>query len=158
MTTTTGPKRATRRRTTMALSKPHSKHQASLSFDAALALAYGLRAIGNASPQRPQESSITRRALELYARFLEGLTPDQLRIEGRAVAASSRPFEPSEADQQAAFERLDAVAPGLPLPELLEVRNGPSWVPLDVHALAAKVDDMVTEMYRSRFARKAVQA
>lgn len=158
MTTTTGPKRATRRRTTMALSKPHSKHQASLSFDAALALAYGLRAIGNASQQRPQESSITRRALELYARFLESLTPDQLRIEGRAVAASSRPYEPSEADQQAAFERLDAVAPGLPLPGLLEVRNGPSWVPLDVDALASKVDDMVMEMYRSRFARKAVQA
>lgn len=158
MSTTSRPSGATRVRSNMALSKPHSKHQASLSFDAALALAYGLKAIGTASPQQPSESSITRRALELYARALSGMTADQLRTEGRAVAASSKAFGLPADEQREAFERLDAVAVGLPLPGLLEVRNGPSWVPMDAHALAAKVDGMVSDIYRDRFARKAVQA
>ena len=158
MTITSHPSGATRVRATMPLSKPHSKHQASLSFDAALALAFGLRAIGSASPQRPQESSITRRALELYARFLSGMTPDQLRTEGRAVAASSKAFGmPSDEEQAAAFARLDAVTAGLPLPGFLEVRGGPSWVPMDANALVSKVDETVNEMYRQRFTGKAAQ-
>lgn len=156
MTTTSRPSGATRVRSTMALSKPHSKHQASLSFDAAFALAYGLRAIGSASPQRPQESSITRRSLELYARFLSVMTADQLRAEGQAVAASSKAFGLPADEQAAAFERLDAADVGLPLPGFLEMRNGPSWVPMDANALAAKVENMVNEMYRSKFTRKAV--
>lgn len=156
MTTTSRPSGATRVRSTMALSKPHKKANLSLSFDAALALAYGLRAISTASTQRPQESSITRRALELYATFLSDMTPDQLRAEGCAVAASSKAFGLPADEQEAAFERLDAVDVGLPLPGLLEVRNGPSWTPIDATALDAKVDGMVNEMYRTRFTRKAV--
>lgn len=156
MTTTSRPDGATRVRATMPLSKPHSKHQVSLSFDAALALAYGLRAISSAYSQTPHESSITRRALELYGRSLSNMTPDQLRAEGCAVAASSKAFGLPADEQEAAFERLDAVAVGLPLPGLLEVRNGPSWVPMDIEALDAKVDEMVRQMPRSRFHRKAV--
>lgn len=146
----------TRVRSTMPLSTPYRTSKASLSFDAALALAYGLKAISTASPQRPQESSITRRALECYARFLSGMTADQLRTECRAVAASSKAFGLPADEQREAFERLDAVAVDQPLPGFLDVRNGPHHVPMDAHALVAKVDVMVNEMYRQRFTRKAV--
>lgn len=156
MTTTSRPSGATRVRSTMPLSKPHKKTNLSLSFDAALSLAYGLRAIGTASSQRPHESGITRRALELYASFLSGMGPDQLHAEGRAVAASSKAFGLPADEQEAAFARLDAVDVGLPLPGLLAVRNGPSWSPMDAEALTAKVDGMVNEMYRSRFTRKVM--
>ncbi len=147
----------TRVRQTMALSKPHSKHQASLSFEAAFALAYGLRAIAAVSPQKPHESGITRRARELVGRYLDGLTPEQLRAEGRAVASSSKAHPVPHEDAQEAFQRLEAIDVGLPLPGLLSTRHGPSWTPMDAEALAAKVDGMVNEMYRSRFARREVQ-
>ncbi len=156
MTTSSRPSAATRVRATMPLSKPYRQHQASLSFDAALALAYGLRAIGTANPQRPHESSITRRALEMYARLLSGMNADQLRVEGSAVAASSKALGLSADEQQAAFARLDAVAMGIPLPGFLEMRNGPSWVQMDAEALAARVDGMVNGMCRSSFTRKTV--
>jgi hypothetical protein len=144
----------TRVRSTMPLTTPYRTSKASLSFDAALALAYGLKAISTASPQRPQESSITRRALECYARFLSTMSPDQLRTEGHAVAASSKAFGLPADEQREAFERLDAADVGLPLPGLLEVRNGPHHVPMDAHALASKVDGMVSDIYRDRFTRK----
>jgi hypothetical protein len=147
----------TRVRSTMPLSAPYRTTKASLSFDAALALAYGLKAISTASPQRPRESSITRRALVLYASSLSDMTAEQLRTEGRAVAASSSAFGLPEDEQREAFERLDAVAVGLPLPGLLAVRNGPAWQPMDAHALAAKVDSVVSDIYRDRLAQQEVQ-
>lgn len=149
MSTTSGPSRATRVRATMALSKPHSKHQVSLSFDAALSLAYGLRAIGTASTQRPHESSIARRALELYGNFLSAMTREQLHTEARAVAASSKAFGLPADEQKEAFERLNAVAGGVPLPGLLEVRNGLFWTPDNATSPDAKVDEMVREGYCS---------
>jgi hypothetical protein len=139
----------------MALSKPYKKANLSLSFDAALALAYGLRAIGTASPQRPHESSITRRALGLYASFLSGMAPEQLHDEARAVAASSNAFGLPAEEQEAAFGRLGAINVSRPLPGLLAVRNGSS-AHLDSVALGVKVGESVQEMRRSRTTGKAV--
>ena len=147
----------TRVRSTMPLSAPYRTAKASLSFDAALALAYGLRAIGSVAPQRPQESSITRRALECYARFLDGLTPEQRHSEARAVASSSKAYGLTAQEEHEAFQRIQAVEVGLPLPGFLQTRNGPLWTPMDAHALDAKVDGMVSDIYKDRFARKLVQ-
>jgi len=141
----------------MTLSKPHTKAQASLSFDAALALAWGMRAIGSVSHQKPHASSVTRRALELYAFFLGEMDPDSLNKEARQVVRVSRAIGPYDDTQLQAFQRLQDVAEGDVLPSLMAVRYGPEGCPVDAVALETKVDGMVRDIYAARFTRKAAQ-
>jgi len=92
----------------------------------------------------------------MYAMYLGHLDAAELGREARRVAQSSKAIGPYPEQQLEAMERLEGIPEGQVLPALLAIRNGPSWVPMDVPALEAKVDRMVSEMYRDRFTRKAV--
>jgi len=134
----------------MKLSRPYKKAQASLSFDAALALAYGLAVIGAHHTHTPQASSITRRALERYATWLGSLSDPELASEARRVAASSANHDPDPETELEALIRLEAV----PLPSFHQVRFG--CPPMDIEALDAKVEAMLATSPRYRMlSRKA---
>jgi hypothetical protein len=157
MTTISRPKWLPARRITMPLSNPVRKQQLSLSFAAAMALDWATCVIHRAHGQKPQGSSIARRALALYGRYLGALDHEQLHHEAIQVLHASTEYSPYKEDQQASFARLDAVPVDAPLPPLIELLCGPPGARMDPVALETKVDAMVREMYASRFARKAVQ-
>lgn len=92
-----------RPRTTMRMSEPHQKVTASLSWDAAVALAYGIEAISSNHPRQAPASAITRRSLELYAQRLKAMSAEELSCEARAVEASAGSYKAPQ-DASKAFQ------------------------------------------------------
>jgi len=138
-------------RTTLALTATHSTPQASLSYEADLALRYAglwLRAAG--SPKVPA-SGVIRRALEVYVRHLEAAHGPS---EVRAVKSACVPLPPRPETQQMAELRLYACQPGEPLPPFSVVLRGPNAA-REMAELTARAEAIAEQCIASRpFHRK----
>lgn len=144
-----------RTRKTIALTGTTARTDARLDHASELALGWAALWITHAAGARPAVSAVLRRALTVYADYLQAPTTNPAH-EATEVRHASRGWNSSLERQHDADTRLAAIVPGEPVPPLQDIISGPGWRE-SLAELDARVDASVARMGR-RWAGKLQEA
>jgi len=138
-----------RERTSIALKGTTRTTEAGLDHSSAFALAWVQSWMVRAGSKKVPTGGVIRRALAVYVQHLESCANPLNEV--RAVARACSSLLPDKGAARAAFERLDAVPKGNPLPPHRVLFAGPGA--LDMAALDARVEAHIQAIAATRWGK-----
>lgn len=134
-----------RLRTTVPLTGTSRRTPLQLDHASDLALACALERLRRAGALKVPASGVVRRAIQFYAGHLEAA--EDPASEFRAVSSACRALTPDADDRQRAWERLQAVPGGEPLPPYRELLRGPH-AGFNVDELTARAEALAADILK----------